>query len=238
MKEYIYQGIIGVLLLVSTFAFYSLYKKDTSLLVTTVLPLNLKKSVNIASEKAIYKNIKAEEIMTKQTQNFQSKKILLNVKLNELQKSTIKSIEMIESYKNDNQNNQVFEEVNLDSLNEQEFELKELSTSPNYSALVEKIQALQSKYEEYENQEEKEITSNIDSSNNTSDGSFTNSSFQSNTAINKDSSTSEKTIIVNKTLPENSSTTTEIKEDKELLTYQNSINNIALVIKQLNKNLE
>ena len=164
MKEYIYQGIIGVLLLVSTFAFYNLYKKDTQVVVKNVLPLDLKQSVNIAFEKAIYENVYSQTLLKKQNKNYQNKNALLSIKLKELQESTQKSIEMIETYNQNNQNNAVAKNINLDELDESIYELQDLSANLNPAVIEEKIQALHTNFENYEN---KEVLNSVDNTKNT-----------------------------------------------------------------------
>ena len=164
MKEYIYQGIIGVLLLVSTFAFYNLYKKDMQVVVKNVLPLDLKQSVNIAFEKAIYENVKSQILLKKQNKNYQNKNALLSIKLKELQDSTQKSIEMIETYNQNNQNNAVAKNINLDELSESIYELQDLSANLNPAVIEEKIQALHTNFENYEN---KEVLNSVDNTKST-----------------------------------------------------------------------
>ena len=240
MNEYIYQGIIGVLLLVSTFAFYNLYKKDTQVVVKNVLPLDLKQSVNIAFEKAIYENVKSQTLLKKQNKNYQNKNALLSIKLKELQESTQKSIEMIETY---NQNNVVAKNINLDELDESIYEYQDLSANLNPAVIEEKIHSLNKSFENYENKEalnsidntkpsdSLNINSNSSSFNITSARAFTK---KEETLDEKSSSKDDSLEVESQALIPSP----EIKVDKDFTKYQRSISDITSIIQQLNKNLE
>ena len=91
MKERVYQGTIGGLLIVASFAFYNLYKKEDISKEKEKVTFDLNKSTDIRALKQNYTNSNSSEVLSNQYQK--KNNIALNSRLTELDKSTQKSIE-------------------------------------------------------------------------------------------------------------------------------------------------
>lgn len=243
MKERIYQGTIGTLLIVSSVAFYNLYKKDDILKEPQKVTLDMNKSIDLRGLKPTNQNIDYKDLLSKQQKAYESKNMRLSSKLSELNSSTQASINMIKAYNLKNRNTQLaISEADLDTLSTKPFEFKELQTNLDIDQIKEKIQNMD---DMLTNDNSIDNYLDDDSSIKSSNDKTTYRSYvsQSTSSATSSSSTSggsnSSQSVVTPTTPTTSTIPSNDEPvDSDIPKYRASISDITNVIEQINENLK
>lgn len=229
MRDRVYQGIIGGLIVVVGVSFYNSYSIQTNEKKETV-----DKSVNHVGEKRQYKAIDINALYDSQRADTRVNNLKLNTTLTAYEKSMKKTKQMLAQHSSENgvqEDTYLYEAQQEDmTLSQIQTRISQLESQLNTSQTISKSTASQS-----------DTTSpNINTSLSTTDGSNGVIATTSDATLNN--TTNPVTTTANTSSPVSTSKETEVvtntpKNNEQIIAYKDSINDITQMIEQITTNL-
>ena len=238
MNERVYQGIIGVMFVSLLGTYYQIYTKDDSSTESIVK----RPQVDMSKMKSRYVHVDSKELIQKQQEQNNMKKIRLHSAISDLESSTSKSMRMIQDYNSKHPNNKR-------ALQETAYDFDTARVNLNLSQIKQKYSAVKSQTNyNTPSRTSSSTKSSSDSSPSTDSSSSSNSyssgggSYGASYSSSMNSSTSSSSTVVasaDTQVLELQETilTSAPKPNEKVLAYQDSIAEMTSTIENINNNL-
>jgi hypothetical protein len=242
MKESIYQGIIALLLVVVAVFGYKLYDSEGKEITHQEMASHNKQAVDVRALKPTYPKVEMATLLPQQKKSAEAVSEELTKKLALLERTMEQSQAMLEEYNEQNPHTPLtFENVEYADI-----QAKALQERPTMQKLQQKLAQLEEQLAHHQSDQSEPEQAPTPEDEPTKEerphvalGGALSTPTQTTSSTSSTSTTTHVTPSPTVTTPQTVATAKPTADvDKELLTYQTSIQDVTNVIEQINQNLQ